>query len=65
MANLVTLGICSLWHCMGISLISFAGQGGILYGAGYAYFMLNSQKLGATKKCEKRGGSSSLDLAQA
>lgn len=28
MANSVTLGICSLWHCVGISLISFAGQGG-------------------------------------
>lgn len=56
MANSVTLGICSLWHCVGIALISFTGQGDILNGAGYAYFMLNS--------CEKKGGSSSLDLAQ-
>lgn len=49
MANSVTLGICSLWHCVGISLISFTGQGGILNGDGYAHFMLNSQKLGAHK----------------
>lgn len=50
MANTVTVGICSLWHCVGISLISFHEQEGTLNGAGYAYFMLNSQKPGAHKR---------------